>query len=182
MDLPLLLPPPKATLRRTLRRWLPSACLGIFVVGLFIQLCWPVSDLEKSLRRVQRWPQFPPSHFLLARNLSQNGYNALAQQEASQGKHQLDRLTFFLVGYLFQNDWQKTQAVVYQKSILETKLTEISQLLAAYPYSWQLLTQQAIWQYQLFQDDKALKSVETVQWLNPGDKTVEAVANLVGGQ
>ena len=182
MDFPLLLPPPRSAYRLVLRRLLPAFFMGILVIGSLIQLFWPVSAFEKRLRTVQRWPQFPSSHFSLARSLVANGLDELARQETVLGKQQLDWLNIFFVGKLLENDWQKTQAVVYQKQILEEQLDRIDQSLVAYPYSWQLLTQKAVWHYQLSQVDSANLAWEKAWWLNPGDNTLETLGSMLKEQ
>lgn len=178
MDFPLLLPAPRLSFRQKFRLWWPTAIATLLIVGLLSQLLQPVSSLENSFRKTQRWPQLPSSHFSLARALLQNGHEKLAQQEATLGKQQLDRFNLLLAGKVLQKDWQITQAVVYQKENLEEKLKEVDQLLSAYSYSWPLLIQKAIFHYRLYQDEQAQKSLEMAFWLNPGNKTIEAVADL----
>lgn len=152
--------------------WTPFLFL-LFLFALFVaQLFYPKSKLETSIRYVQLWPQLPASHFALARSLTENGYEELAQKEFLKGESLTKNLKYVLLGWLFKRDLEETKKMVFQKEALTNKLNEVNELLSSYPYSWQLLLKKSVLDYQLYQDGQASAAADLAFWLDPGNKTV----------
>ena len=176
----MLLPAPKTDSSKNILIWLATSFLAIAAFGLILQNSWPASPLDQVLRTTQRWPQFPPSHYLLAQVLTAHGQGELAHKELVLGERQQRFLQLFFLGRFFQLHQKAAKEQVNQKASLEAELVKLNQQLKISPFSWQLLLKKAVIEYRLYQDGSARQAADLALWLNPENSQVQEVNKLVG--
>lgn len=175
----LLLAAPKIDRLKNLLSWLAAFLLAIISFGLVLQGSWPTSPLNQALRSVQRWPQFPGSHYLLAQALTIHGQGELAHKELALGEKQQQFFQLFSLGRFFQSHQEAAKKQVNQKANLEAELVRLNQQLEVSPFSWQLLLEKAVIEYRLYQDSSAQQTADLALWLNPENSQVQEINKLV---
>lgn len=175
----LLLAAPKIDRLKSLLSWLATFFLVILSFGLILQNSWPASPLNQALRSAQRWPQFPRSHYLLAQALTIHGQEELAYKELALGEKQQRFLQLFFLDRFFQFHQIAAKEQVNQKANLEAELVRFNQQLEVSPFSWQLLLEKAVIEYQLYQDSFARQTADLALWLNPENSQVQEINKLV---
>lgn len=175
----LLLPAPKPDAFSEMKSWLVTILLALFLIGLLSQNFGSSSDIKKTIKQAQRWPQVPSSHFKLARILFLNGQEELAEKELKVGQQQIKRLKFLSLDFLFRREQENTQALVKLKPALSTQLEKINQKLEIYPYSWPLLLRKAVLEFRLYQQEQAQEAADLAFWLNPEGKQIQEVLKIV---
>lgn len=151
----------------------------LFLVFLFSYL-WPRNEITKSKFDVGHWPLSAKKHLQFSQTLFNNNKEDQAVEEYKKAKALYQPLSFLDLNQKTKKKLKKTEELIFQAENTRKKIDYWETVLKNKPHSRDILLNLTALSYKLWQDEKAQDYWQKAFYLDPNNKKVLELGEIIG--